>query len=226
MEAGEGGARRHLSRTISVTGSTAKDTIVAGRDGGRDYTEINSIPPLPLYALMLADLDTSYKGPEEAVKGTKMADGEGSNQSSEDQYADLFQVGFQTPPPPPLMSVCRPLMFWPSSPGTDSHHRRLCQLGYGQTGEVSSHQPLSVWTHLLWTRARSGSDSDFLPVPTRTMSMAHHDEKVLGRNFITNIQCLFWRAEDDNRCVQFFSSFFSVVSRFCPVTSCTPAYLG
>lgn len=97
VEAGEGGARRHLSRTISVTGSTAKDTIVAGRDGGRDYTEINSIPPLPLYALMLADLDTSYKGPEEAVKGTKMADGEGSNQSSEDQYADLFQVGFQTP---------------------------------------------------------------------------------------------------------------------------------
>uniref|UniRef100_A0A3P8UW05 Dmx-like 2 n=1 Tax=Cynoglossus semilaevis TaxID=244447 RepID=A0A3P8UW05_CYNSE len=92
VEAGEGGARRHLSRTISVTGSTAKDTIVAGRDGGRDYTEINSIPPLPLYALMLADLDTSYKGPEEAVKGTKMADGEGSNQSSEDQYADLFQV--------------------------------------------------------------------------------------------------------------------------------------
>uniref|UniRef100_A0A672YKJ1 Dmx-like 2 n=1 Tax=Sphaeramia orbicularis TaxID=375764 RepID=A0A672YKJ1_9TELE len=58
VEAGEGGARRHLSRTISVTGSTAKDTIVAGREGGRDYTEINSIPPLPLYALLLADLDT------------------------------------------------------------------------------------------------------------------------------------------------------------------------
>uniref|UniRef100_A0A665V3P3 Dmx-like 2 n=1 Tax=Echeneis naucrates TaxID=173247 RepID=A0A665V3P3_ECHNA len=74
VEAGEGGARRHLSRTISVTGSTAKDTIVAGRDGGRDYTEINSIPPLPLYALMLADLDTSYKAAEETAKGTKVAD--------------------------------------------------------------------------------------------------------------------------------------------------------
>ncbi|XP_071345143.1 dmX-like protein 2 isoform X6 [Trachinotus anak] len=92
VEAGEGGARRHLSRTISVTGSTAKDTIVAGRDGGRDYTEINSIPPLPLYALMLADLDTSYKGAEEAAKGTKVADGEGTQKSTEDQYADLFQV--------------------------------------------------------------------------------------------------------------------------------------
>ncbi|XP_053178475.1 dmX-like protein 2 isoform X1 [Scomber japonicus] len=92
VEAGEGGARRHLSRTISVTGSTAKDTIVAGRDGGRDYTEINSIPPLPLYSLMLADLDTSYKSAEEAAKGTKVADGEGGHKSTEDQYADLFQV--------------------------------------------------------------------------------------------------------------------------------------
>uniref|UniRef100_A0A8C7MMH3 Dmx-like 2 n=1 Tax=Oncorhynchus kisutch TaxID=8019 RepID=A0A8C7MMH3_ONCKI len=72
VEAGEGGTRRHLSRTISVSGSTAKDTIVAGRDGGRDYTEINSIPPLPLYALLSADLDTSYKGGEEGAKGGKL----------------------------------------------------------------------------------------------------------------------------------------------------------
>ncbi|KAM3624895.1 uncharacterized protein V6R79_003682 [Siganus canaliculatus] len=92
VEAGEGGARRHLSRTISVTGSTAKDTIVAGREGGRDYTEINSIPPLPLYSLMLADLDTSYKGAEEAAKGAKVTDAEGAQRSTEDQYSDLFQV--------------------------------------------------------------------------------------------------------------------------------------
>uniref|UniRef100_A0A3Q2CU11 Dmx-like 2 n=1 Tax=Cyprinodon variegatus TaxID=28743 RepID=A0A3Q2CU11_CYPVA len=92
VEAGEGGSRRHLSRTISVTGSTAKDTIVAGRDGGRDYTEINSIPPLPLYALMLADLDTSFKGAEESVKTTKVVDGDAAQKSTEDQYADLFQV--------------------------------------------------------------------------------------------------------------------------------------
>ena len=90
VEAGEGGARRHLSRTISVTGSTAKDTIVAGRDGGRDYTEINSVPPLPLYSLLSADLDTSYKGGEEAGKAPE---GEGAQKSGEDQYTDLFQVG-------------------------------------------------------------------------------------------------------------------------------------
>ncbi|XP_059420708.1 dmX-like protein 2 isoform X4 [Carassius carassius] len=88
VEAGEGGARRHLSRTISVTGSTAKDIIVAGRDGGRDYTEISSIPPLPLYALLSADQDTSYKMGEEVGKG---ADRETQKQP-EDQYSDLFQV--------------------------------------------------------------------------------------------------------------------------------------
>ncbi|XP_062860822.1 dmX-like protein 2 isoform X2 [Trichomycterus rosablanca] len=87
-EAGEGGARRHLSRTISVTGSTAKDTIVAGRDGGRDYTEINSIPPLPLYALLSADLDTSFKS-KFAEEG-KIQERE-AERSSEDQYAELFQ---------------------------------------------------------------------------------------------------------------------------------------
>ncbi|KAJ3593834.1 hypothetical protein NHX12_006168 [Muraenolepis orangiensis] len=89
VEAGEGGARRHLSRTISVTGSTAKDTIVAGRDGGRDYTEINSIPPLPLYSLLSADLDTSYKGGEE---GGKVPEVDGTQKSGGDQYTDLFQV--------------------------------------------------------------------------------------------------------------------------------------
>ncbi|XP_026087130.1 dmX-like protein 2 isoform X5 [Carassius auratus] len=88
VEAGEGGARRHLSRTISVTGSTAKDIIVAGRDGGRDYTEISSIPPLPLYALLSADQDTSYKMGEEVGKGAERE----TQKQSEDQYSDLFQV--------------------------------------------------------------------------------------------------------------------------------------
>nr|XP_054588314.1 dmX-like protein 2 isoform X3 [Nothobranchius furzeri] len=93
VEAGEGGSRRHLSRTISVTGSTAKDTIVAGRDGGRDYTEINSIPPLPLYALMLADLDAPFKKKlEETVRVNKVFDGDATQKNSEDQYADLFQM--------------------------------------------------------------------------------------------------------------------------------------
>ncbi|KAG9337028.1 hypothetical protein JZ751_029887 [Albula glossodonta] len=97
-DAGEGGARRHMSRTISVSGSTAKDTILAGRDGGRDYTEINSIPPLPLYALLAADQDSTFKAGEEkgpAKPAARAKEGEDSRtrfSGSEDQYADLFQV--------------------------------------------------------------------------------------------------------------------------------------
>uniref|UniRef100_UPI00398EA49C dmX-like protein 2 isoform X1 n=1 Tax=Pristiophorus japonicus TaxID=55135 RepID=UPI00398EA49C len=82
-----GGPRRHLSRTISVSGSTGKDTIVAGREGTRDYTEIDSIPPLPLYALLSADQDASYKMAEETAKVDKGS----QTQSKKDQYANLFQ---------------------------------------------------------------------------------------------------------------------------------------
>ncbi|XP_074090781.1 dmX-like protein 2 [Macrotis lagotis] len=89
-ETGEG-AKRHLSRTISVSGSTAKDTVTIGKDGTRDYTEIDSIPPLPLYALLAADQDTTYRISEESTKISQ--DYEDSNKSTkEDQYSDLFQI--------------------------------------------------------------------------------------------------------------------------------------
>ncbi|XP_055517092.1 dmX-like protein 2 isoform X3 [Leucoraja erinacea] len=84
-----GGPRRHLSRTISVSGSTGKDTIIAGREGTRDYTEIDSIPPLPLYALLSADQDTSYKTAGETAKVDKRS--QPQSKKMEDQYADLFQ---------------------------------------------------------------------------------------------------------------------------------------
>eukprot|EP00062_Callorhinchus_milii_P002238 gi/632938237/ref/XP_007904230.1/ PREDICTED: dmX-like protein 2 isoform X2 [Callorhinchus milii] len=86
-----GGPKRHLSRTISVSGSTAKDTIIAGREGTRDYTEIDSIPPLPLYALLSADQDTSYKTAEEKAKVRKRSRSQ-SKREPEDHYADLFQT--------------------------------------------------------------------------------------------------------------------------------------
>ncbi|XP_068954154.1 dmX-like protein 2 isoform X2 [Petaurus breviceps papuanus] len=89
-ETGEG-AKRHLSRTISVSGSTAKDTVTIGKDGTRDYTEIDSIPPLPLYALLAADQDTTYRISEESTKISQ--DYEDSTKSTkEDQYSDLFQI--------------------------------------------------------------------------------------------------------------------------------------
>ncbi|KAI6078109.1 DmX-like protein 2 [Aix galericulata] len=90
-EAGEGtGPKRHLSRTISVSGSTAKDTITAGKDGTRDYTEIDSIPPLPLYALLAADQDATYIS-EETSKIPQGSE-DSAKRKTEDQYSDLFQI--------------------------------------------------------------------------------------------------------------------------------------
>uniref|UniRef100_A0A8D0L678 Dmx like 2 n=1 Tax=Sphenodon punctatus TaxID=8508 RepID=A0A8D0L678_SPHPU len=86
-----GGPKRHLSRTISVSGSTAKDTITAGKDGSRDYTEIDSIPPLPLYALLAADQDTTYKTSEETSKVPPGSE-DHTKRKTGDQYSDLFQV--------------------------------------------------------------------------------------------------------------------------------------
>ncbi|XP_074862571.1 dmX-like protein 2 isoform X2 [Carettochelys insculpta] len=91
-EAGEGGGpKRHLSRTISVSGSTAKDTITAGKDGTRDYTEIDSIPPLPLYALLAADQDTTYKISEETANIPQGSE-DHTKRKTEDQYSNLFQI--------------------------------------------------------------------------------------------------------------------------------------
>nr|XP_025046516.1 dmX-like protein 2 isoform X1 [Pelodiscus sinensis] len=92
VEAGEGGGpKRHLSRTISVSGSTAKDTITAGKDGTRDYTEIDSIPPLPLYALLAADQDTTFKISEETANVPKGSE-DHIKRKTEDQYSNLFQI--------------------------------------------------------------------------------------------------------------------------------------
>ncbi|XP_068131538.1 dmX-like protein 2 isoform X2 [Hyperolius riggenbachi] len=100
----EGAPKRHLSRTISVSGSTAKDMIITGKDGTREYTEIDSIPPLPLYALLSADQDTAYSAPEETSKishTSKLS----FDSKVDDQYSDLFHmqsvttddfIGFET----------------------------------------------------------------------------------------------------------------------------------
>ncbi|KAM6201364.1 dmX-like protein 2 isoform 6-T6 [Rhynchocyon petersi] len=89
-DAGEG-TKRHLSRTISVSGSTAKDTVTIGKDGTRDYTEIDSIPPLPLHALLAADQDTTYRISEESTKMPQSYEDHTKSQS-DDQYSELFQI--------------------------------------------------------------------------------------------------------------------------------------
>ncbi|XP_018108571.1 dmX-like protein 2 isoform X3 [Xenopus laevis] len=90
LDAGDEAApKRHLSRTISISGSTAKDMIITGKDVTREYTEIDSIPPLPLYALLSADQDAPYSVTEE----TKMTQTKCSfDTKTDDQYSDLFTV--------------------------------------------------------------------------------------------------------------------------------------
>uniref|UniRef100_G1K3L5 PRKR-interacting protein 1 homolog n=1 Tax=Xenopus tropicalis TaxID=8364 RepID=G1K3L5_XENTR len=92
LDAGDEAApKRHLSRTISVSGSTAKDMIITGKDVTREYTEIDSIPPLPLYALLSADQDAPYSITEETTKMSQTSKCS-FDTKAEDQYSDLFTV--------------------------------------------------------------------------------------------------------------------------------------
>uniref|UniRef100_A0A4W6C758 Dmx like 1 n=1 Tax=Lates calcarifer TaxID=8187 RepID=A0A4W6C758_LATCA len=74
--------KRVRSRTISAGGSTARDPKMFSKveNSTPDYTEISSIPPLPLYSLMAADEDTSPK-PDS-----------GHGSSHTDAYDELFHT--------------------------------------------------------------------------------------------------------------------------------------
>ncbi|KAM4616891.1 dmX-like protein 1 [Polymixia lowei] len=82
--------KRVRSRTISAGGSTARDNkmFTKGEGSSPDYTEINSIPPLPLYALLAADEDTAPK--PDKVGSVSGDSGHGSSQT--DAYDELFHL--------------------------------------------------------------------------------------------------------------------------------------
>ncbi|XP_076005529.1 dmX-like protein 1 [Genypterus blacodes] len=82
--------KRVRSRTISIGGSTARDRKMfsKGEDSSPDYTEISSIPPLPLYALLAADEDTSPK--PDKVGSVSGDSGHGSSHT--DAYDELFHT--------------------------------------------------------------------------------------------------------------------------------------
>ncbi|XP_041855596.1 dmX-like protein 1 isoform X2 [Melanotaenia boesemani] len=81
--------KRLRSRTISVGGSTARDQKIFSKaeSSSPDYTEISSVPPLPLYALLAADEDTSQLDKGGSVSGDS---GHGSSQT--DAYDELFHT--------------------------------------------------------------------------------------------------------------------------------------
>ncbi|KAM6930538.1 LOW QUALITY PROTEIN: dmX-like protein 1 [Xenentodon cancila] len=81
--------KRVRSRTISVGGSTARDQKIFSQaeSSSPDYTEISSVPPLPLYALLAADEDTPQLDKGGSVSGDS---GHGSSQT--DAYDELFHT--------------------------------------------------------------------------------------------------------------------------------------
>ncbi|KAM7391388.1 hypothetical protein PAMP_022082 [Pampus punctatissimus] len=82
--------RRVRSRTISAGGSTARDRKMFSKaeNSTTDYTEISSVPPLPLYALLAADEDTSPK--PDKVGSVSGDSGHGSSHT--DAYDELFHT--------------------------------------------------------------------------------------------------------------------------------------
>ncbi|TDH12947.1 hypothetical protein EPR50_G00052370 [Perca flavescens] len=82
--------KRVRSQTISAGGSTARDRKMFSKaeNSAPDYTEISSIPPLPLYALLAADEDTSPK--PDKVGSVSGDSGHGSSHT--DVYDELFHT--------------------------------------------------------------------------------------------------------------------------------------
>ncbi|XP_061116820.1 dmX-like protein 1 isoform X2 [Conger conger] len=86
--------RRLRSLTISASGSTARDPKMFGKGENPDYTEIDSVPPLPLYALLAADEDSAPKAKD---KTSSMGGDSGHGSSQTDAYDELFQAAGTTP---------------------------------------------------------------------------------------------------------------------------------
>ncbi|KAL0979806.1 hypothetical protein UPYG_G00189980 [Umbra pygmaea] len=80
--------KRFRSRTISAAGSTTREPKFLSKGESTDYTEIDSIPPLPLYALLAADEDCSLT-PKDKEASMSRDSGHGSSQT--DAYDELFQ---------------------------------------------------------------------------------------------------------------------------------------
>ncbi|XP_050005167.1 dmX-like protein 1 isoform X1 [Alexandromys fortis] len=80
--------RRIRSLTISASGSTTRDPQAFNKAENTDYTEIDSVPPLPLYALLAADDDSYHSSLE---KFSNESSSSKNKQFSQENYDELFQ---------------------------------------------------------------------------------------------------------------------------------------
>ncbi|KAK1801253.1 hypothetical protein P4O66_022937 [Electrophorus voltai] len=81
--------RRLRSLSISASGSTARDPKMFNKAENADYTEIDSVPPLPLYALLAADEEITPKAKD---KTSSVSGDSGHGSSRTDTYDELFQA--------------------------------------------------------------------------------------------------------------------------------------
>ncbi|NXL84831.1 DMXL1 protein, partial [Alectura lathami] len=79
--------RRLRSLTISASGSTSRDPKTFSKIETTDYIEIDSVPPLPLYALLAADDDSSQSCSEKSSNQNSNSKKDTPN----DNYENLFQ---------------------------------------------------------------------------------------------------------------------------------------
>ncbi|XP_012372214.1 dmX-like protein 1 [Octodon degus] len=86
--------RRLRSLTISASGSTTRDPQAFNKAENTDYTEIDSVPPLPLYALLAADDDSYYSSLEKSSNDSSLNK---SNLLSKESYDELFQTSSLVP---------------------------------------------------------------------------------------------------------------------------------
>ncbi|XP_040852531.1 dmX-like protein 1 isoform X5 [Ochotona curzoniae] len=81
--------RRLRSLTISASGSTSRDPQAFNKAENTDYTEIESVPPLPLYALLAADDDSCHSSWDKASDENTLNK---AKQLSTESYDELFQT--------------------------------------------------------------------------------------------------------------------------------------
>ncbi|XP_032873372.1 dmX-like protein 1 isoform X3 [Amblyraja radiata] len=83
--------RRLRSLTISASGSTARDPLTSNKSENPDYTEIDSIPPLPLCALLAADEDISHTTFEKKINCANFTK-KNERHSTGNNYDELFAM--------------------------------------------------------------------------------------------------------------------------------------
>ncbi|KAM4710002.1 dmX-like protein 1 isoform 2-T2 [Discoglossus pictus] len=84
--------RRLRSLSISASGSTARDPKTFNKTENADYTEIDSVPPLPLYALLAADEDSIFTSTTDKSSNHSNANKLNETGVNDESYDTLFQT--------------------------------------------------------------------------------------------------------------------------------------